>query len=187
MLECLDWKGERGGELYESNRIIILILCQIARAKKEMLHNMQQRNKSSKKEREANALCRADSARRKPKLQGCVSQRICAGFKCLPCSVPVHRRVLQPRFNALAPHAELNVVLISRNLCHNYFLIIPHCATGRHRTSLCVCNVSRNLINSPSSWAGSTTDCARDRAPQLLSLFQFDYTFHSRHCRWGQN
>lgn len=38
------------------------------------------------------------------------------------------------------PHAELNVVLISRNLCHNYFLIIPHCATGHRRTSLCVCN-----------------------------------------------
>lgn len=141
---CGGWGGrEREGKQCESNRIIILILCQIA-SRKEMLHNMhEERKKEWKNERRKEAaisLCTADTARRKRRLQGCVSQRICTEFKCLPpapltneCTVVAF--VLRP-----GPHAELNVVLISRNLCHNYFLIIPNCATGRHRTSLCVCN-----------------------------------------------
>lgn len=132
---------EREGKPYESNRIIILILCQIA-SRKEMLHNMHEERKKERRKEEAISLCTADTARRKRRLQGCVSQRICTEFKCLPLPCPalpnecsVVAFVLRP-----GPHAELNVVLISRNLCHNYFLIIPHCATGRHRTSLCVCN-----------------------------------------------
>lgn len=36
------------------------------------------------------------------------------------------------------PHAELNAILISRNLCHNYFLIISHSARPRCRISHCV-------------------------------------------------
>lgn len=49
------------------------------------------------------------------------------------------------------PHAELNAILISRNLCHNYFLIISHSARARGRISHCVCNGLKFNNKTPSS------------------------------------
>lgn len=91
---------ERGGKPYESNRIIILILCQIV-SRKEMLHNMHEERKKERRKEEAISLCTADTARRKRRLQGCVSQRICTEFKCLPPALPcLAQRVLRGGFCA---------------------------------------------------------------------------------------
>jgi len=51
----------------------------------------------------------------------------------------------------MRPHAELNAILISRNLCHNYFLIISHSARSRCRISHCVPNGLKFNNKTPSS------------------------------------